>query len=444
MKLIPFTFVLSSVCLLAHSGPATQDVLHYRLQIRVEPATHKLEADAWIRHAPASRFYLCKGCSVRQVEADGKAVKYALDRSAPGLPFSPESTAVSVDAPDALELHIQYGGELSEVINQVNMISPELVELALYSVWYPMFPGFPEFTFELQANLPNGFVTTTNGMQTAQREQEGRRITSWHSFKPGIDIVLLASPLLHRLQGGTDETKVEVDYYQLPPSLMQAKIEGLAAGMNKLATYYGAPRLRGTLRLVYSPRDGWGYSRIPLIVVSERRAKGVLSEANGEAMDFRDNAHELAHFWWTVADPGTPNDWINEGLAEFSAFRLAEWRFGQAFKDARLAEYRQNATKNRTADSIAETAGDSPDREINRYDKAALMFLEAQQRFGLEPLDRLLKEIHTRFAGTMNASTATFLAEAGKRMGPEAEAYFRAELYRKPRVSNAENAEGKR
>jgi len=377
------------------------------------------------------------------VEADGKAVKYGLDRSAPRLPFSPESTVIAVDAPDAQELHIQYAGELSEVIAQVNMISPELIELALYSVWYPMFPGFPEFTFELEANLPDGFLTTTNGEQTAQREQDGRRVTSWRSFKPGIDMVLLASPFLHRLEGGTAQTKVEVDYYQLPAPLIQTKIDGLAAGMAKLSAYYGAPRLSGTLRLVYTPRDGWGYSRIPLIVVSEQRAKGVLSDANGEAMDFRDNAHELAHFWWTIADPGTPNDWINEGLAEFSAFRLAEWRFGPAFKDARLAEYRQNALQNKTADSIAETAGDSPDREINRYDKAALMFLEAQQRFGQEPLDRLLKEIHTRFTGTMNATTAIFLEEAGRQMGSQAEAYFRAELYRKPGAGSTKDTEGK-
>jgi hypothetical protein len=214
--------------------------------------------------------------------------------------------------------------------------------------------------------------------------------------------------------------------------------------MDKLSGYYGAPRVSGGLRIVYSPRGGWGYSRIPLIVVSEERAQGVLSGPNGEANDFRDNAHEMAHFWWTISNPSTPNDWINEGLAEFSAFRLTEDRFGRPFADARLAEYRQNASRSKTTASIAETASDSPDREINRYDKATLMLLEAQRRFGSEPLDRLLKELHTRYAGTLQATTADFLAEAGKQMGPGAETYFRTELYRNAVPAGADDGAGKK
>ena len=150
----------------------------------------------------------------------------------------------------------------------------------------------------------------------------------------------------------------------------------------------------------------------------------------------------MAHFWWTIADPATPDDWINEGLAEFSAFRLAEGRFGRPFADARLAEYRQNAGRSKTTTSIAETRTDSPDREFNRYDKAALMLLEAQRRFGAEPLDRLLKAMHTRYAGTLLATTAAFLAEAGKQMGPDAETYFRAELYRKTVLAGGNDAPG--
>jgi len=71
------------------------------------------------------------------------------------------------------------------------------------------------------------------------------------------------------------------------------------------------------------------------------------------------------------------------------------------------------------------------------------MLLEAQRRFGVEPLDRLLKELHTRYAGTLHATTAIFLAEAGKQMGSEAETYFSAELYRKAVVAGANAGLGK-
>ena len=442
MKLLSLTLALTSVCLLAHGATGDSEPLHYRLRVRVEPATHMLSADVWIQHPPESRFYLYKGFSVRQVEADGKAAPFQLDASAPKLPYSPGAVAFSVDAPKAKELHIQYGGALSEVIAGVNMISPELVELALYSAWFPMFSDLKECTFDAETNLPAEFLTTTNGEQMAEREQAGRRITEWRSFKRGMDIVLLASPRLHRIEGGTSALRVEMDYSQLSPKWLQAKMDGLVAGMGEFAGYYGAPRVGGVLRFVYSPRGGWGYSRIPLLVVSEERARGVLAGPNGEANDFRDNAHEMAHFWWTISDPATPNDWINEALAEFSAFRLTQGRFGRPFAEARLAEYRQNATRSKTTASIAETTSDSPDREINRYDKATLMMLEAQRRFGAVPLDRMLKVLHTRYAGTLQATTATFLEEAGKQMGPDAEAYLRAELYRKAVPAAAADAPG--
>lgn len=411
---------------------------HYRLQVRVEPALHKVDAEAWIQQPPSFRFYLYEGLSVHQVTADGKTVAFHLDSSAAPLPYTGGSAAVVVDAHDAQELHVKYGGEISEVVSGVSLITADLVELALYSAWYPVFQGSKDFTFEVEANLPQGYATTTNGLQKARREYNGRSITRWTSYEPGYDIALLASPHLHQLEGGVNRTRVEMYYSRLPAQLMRSKIDGLAAGMNRLTGLYGPPHVKGILRLAYSPRSGWGYARIPLVIVSEERARWVLSQEAGEGRDFRGNCHEMAHFWWSISDPVTPDDWINEGLAEFTAFRLTEERFGKAFAEKLIAEYRQNAGQSKTTSSIAETETTSPDRKINRYDKAALMFLKARRRFGEEPLDKLLKALHTRFAGTHQATTVIFLKEVGAQMGKEAEAFFREELYRKPSVGSGD------
>ena len=426
------TAALLAMCMLGSARGAETGGFHYRLQVRIEPALHRLEAEAWIQHPPASPFYLYKGLSVREVIADGKSVPFHLDSSAAPLPYSPMASAVAVDAKDVQQLQVKYSGEISEVVSGINLITPDLVELAFYTAWFPVYEGIKWYTFELEANLPQGFVTTTNGLEKSRRSEPGRSVTHWTSYEPGIDMVLLASPYLKRLAGGGQDTAVEIYYRRLPPEVLQSKIDGLGAGMARLTSLYGPPRVKGILRLAYSPRDGWGYSRIPLIVVSEERARGVFSEANGEANDFRDNSHEMAHFWWIVSDPTTPNDWISEGLAEFTAFRLTEERFGQTFAEARLAEYRQNASQNKTTCAIAETTGDSPDREVNRYDKAALMFLEARRRFGEAALDKVLKTIYERFGGTGQATTTLFLEEVDKQMGKEAAAFFHEELYRHP------------
>lgn len=431
MKLSRMAVALSTMLIIGIGSAAEKGAPQYRLRVRVEPSLHKLEAEAWIQRPPSSRFYLYKGFSIHRVEADGKAVPLHPDPSAEPLPYVQGAAAVVVEAEGIQQLHLSYGGEMSEVVSGVNMIAPDLVELACYSAWYPTFAGLKEYGFEIEADLPQGFLATANGRLTAHREQEGRSISVWASYKPGFDILLLASPRLHRLEGGTDDTRVEMYYYRLPAQLLKSKIDGLAAGMDRLSSLYGPPRVKGVLRFVYSPRAGWGYSRVPLFVVSEERARQVLSQENGEARDFRDNTHEMAHFWWSVADPGTPNDWINEGLAEFSAFRLAEERFGKGFAETLIARYRRNAGRSKTSSCIAETETSSPDREVNRYDKAALMFLEAQRRFGKGPLDKLLKELHTRFAGTGQATTALFLEEVRTQMGQEAQAFFREELYRR-------------
>jgi len=437
MRLFPKLLIAPALLIIFTTGTANAEGksdFHYRLQVRIEPALHTLEAEAWIQHPPESRFYLYKGLSVRQVIADGKPVAFHADSAAARLPYAADAGAVAVDTQDVQLLDVKYGGEISQVVSGVNMITADLVELALYSAWFPMFQAMKWYSFELEATLPKGFVTTTNGLEKVQREQEGRGVTVWASYKPGDDIVLLASPHLQKLVREGEGIHIEMYYHRLPEQLLRSKMDGLLAGINRFSSLYGAPRVKGVLRLVYSPRSGWGYSRIPLIVVSEERAQQVLSLDNGEARDFRDNCHELAHFWWSVADPDTPDDWINEGLAEFTAFRFTEERYGEAFAEVRLAEYRQNATKSKTSNSIAETETASADREINRYDKATLMFLEAQRRFGKEPLDKLLKTFYTRFAGTGEATTTLFLEEVGKQMGKEAQAFFREELYRRPSV----------
>ncbi len=435
IRLVPRLHILIGVlatCMVGSAYSAQTVALHYRLQVRIQPALHRLEAEAWIQHPPASRFYLYKGLSVREVIASGKSVPFHTDPSAAPLSSASMATAVEVDAKDIQQLQVKYGGEISGVVAGVNMITPGLVELALYSAWYPEYQGSRRFTFKLRANLPQDFVTVTNGLKKSGHVEQGRLITDWTSYKPGIDMVLLASPHLHHATAGNQGNKVEIYFDRLPQEVLKANLDGLVAGMKQLTRLYGPPQVKGTLRLVYSPRGGWGYSRIPLIVVPEERFRSELHDANGEANGFHDICHEMAHFWWMIADPATPNDWINEGLAEFTAFRLTEQRFGQGFAEARLAEYHKDAGENRTTSAIAETTSDSPDRYINRYEKTTLMLLEAQRRFGEPALDRLLKAMYARFAGTSQATTSLFLEEAKRQMGKKAAAFFRSELYRQP------------
>jgi hypothetical protein len=403
--------------------------MHCRLAVRIAPDSHRLEAEAWIQHPPSSRFYLHEGLTVQRVATDGKEVSFRREGTRGQLPYVPAGTEVVVAAADCQELYVQYTGEIPDTLFGCNLITPSLVELSLFAGWYPTWAGLVDFSFALQTDLPGGYVATTNGRCKSTRTRAGRSLSEWESYAPGFDLVLVASPELRRLEGKGEGTRVQVYYSRLPEAFAQSRITHLAKAVGRLSALYGPPKVTGVLHLVYSPREGQGYMRPPLLVISEQRAQGDLGGEFGEARRFRDESHEIAHFWWTLADPGTPDDWINEGLAEYTAFRLSEEQYGRAFAESRLREYQQHADASQTTDAIAETQGSSPDREVNRYDKATLMFLEARERFGEGPLDATLRAVYARFGRTHNATTAAFLAEVRTHLGTDAEVFFRAALF---------------
>lgn len=398
----------------------------YLLKVRVDPSSHKIDCEARIKHPPDTRFYLNKNLEIRRVIANGHSVSFHRDT----LPYTVK-TAVIIDEEFNGDLLVEYTGTLTRIINGVNMINSDLVELAFYAAWYPLFDDNNLFDFQLDADLPSGFLTTSNGALEHQQDTEGRNLTRWVSFKPGSDIVLLASPHLKKVQENQNGTNVEIFFDKLPAEHIKTKSDRLIKAMEQLSNFYGPPRVKGFLRFVYSPRSGWGYSRIPLFVVSEKYALRQLQKEFGQAKDFHGSAHEMAHFWWSIADTDTPDDWINEGLAEFSAFRLSKKYFGKVFADSLISEYQEHAAQSKTETPIAETKSSSNDRYVNRYEKTTLLLIEARRRFGQEKLDRLLRTLHTRFAGTTNATTEIFLEEVEKQLGLDAKTFFSEALFRK-------------
>jgi hypothetical protein len=127
----------------------------------------------------------------------------------------------------------------------------------------------------------------------------------------------------------------------------------------------------------------------------------------------------------------TPEDWINEGLAEYSAFLVSEDLVAREFAGQLLSEYKKRAVESKTESAIAETEGNSPDREVNRYDKPTMIMYEARKKFGVEKMTRFLKALYNRFEQSNKATTVIFLEEVEKNMGTDARAFFLKALYAK-------------
>ncbi len=189
------------------------------------------------------------------------------------------------------------------------------------------------------------------------------------------------------------------------------------------ASWFGQPEAAGPAtptRLVFSPRGGWGYSRLPVMLVSARLARAWSQQPSRRGYLVLGTAHELAHFWWRIADTGTTDDWLNEGLAEYSAFSAAREIFGRQVSDSVAAGYRRHAAAVKSPAPIAVTETEAPERYTNRYEKPALLFASVQQEVGAERFRGFLKAFYLSHAGHRDATTNAFLETARRQLGEEA------------------------
>jgi hypothetical protein len=413
----------------------------YDLRVRVSPERGALDARAEIACAPCpGAFTLARDLAVRRVLVDGRAVAFV--EAAP----AGEATTreVTIAGPTGgRRLAVEYRGALRvssypPVVSLVNHVRSERVELAGYAAWYPRPQGLGALTFRLAVDLPPGFVAVTNGRLVRSEASHGRALTEWESFAPSGDIVLVAARHLRvRKALAVDGVSVEVWSSALPDEYVAGMAGAIARAVGVVEGIVGAPLPSRLVRVVYAPRPGWGYARQPLIVVSEEGALAQGDQPSGRARDLRYVVHEMAHGWWNRADTSTPEDWLNEGLAEYTAWLAAESESGPEFASRLLGEYRQRSADSPDAVAILETASDSPDREVNRYARPVLFLEEARQRLGHERMGAFLNGLYRRFAAEGRATTAAFLDEAGSRLGPEAAAGFSEALRRRSRGPEA-------
>jgi aminopeptidase N len=424
----------AAVLTFAAAAPQTEtDPPTYQLNVRLEPAKGTIDVTVEIQSASASTFSLSRDLTIRRTLADGKSVTYHENPSA-----SPEtSRELTVEASAPNRLVIEYGGAIRPesyppILSQVNMIRRELVELAGYVGWYPRLNPSRPFRFRLVADVPAGFVTVANGRLVGQEQQEGDRArTVWESDEPASDIALVSAPGLHRTAASREGVSVELYAARLPQPYLDSMTSDVGNAVETLSRIIRAPSPSNLIRVVYSPRPGWGYVRKPLIIVSEEGALATRSQKFGPARDLRYIAHEVAHYWWHLADVDTPEDWINEGLSEYTAWLASRKLVGQEFSDLLLEEYRERSANSATTVAIAETENASPDREVNRYARPVLILEEAGRKYGDERMMRFLQSLYRRFSDDGHATTAAFLDEAERRLGPEAKEHFSQALFRK-------------
>jgi hypothetical protein len=398
---------------------AKSQIPQYHLYVHLNPAGNLIRGKVEIMNPCDSSYLLTKSMKIIKVTADGREASFFSKQSNDSV----NSSELSVSGKLPKNLIIEYTGQIlpesyPKTISNLNMINSRLVELSDYIDWYPKAKNNSSFFYKLDVEMPSGFKTITNGLLKNQNSTGRFNLTQWESDAPVYGITLISAPDFKKSELTENGMKVEIYYSRLPVSYIDSMKVDLLKTMNLLTGIFGCPASHNLVRVIYSPRSAGGYARAPLILVSENYALEQINLKFGHARDFRLNAHEIAHYW-SWADTDTSDDWINEGLAEYSALLMSEQIIGLSFSNILIDEYKGIVNSSSTTYSIVETPGDSRDREINRYYKPALLLNDLRKQFGDDRMKGFLKALYARFSISGKATTALFLDEVKSSFGTE-------------------------
>ncbi len=201
-----------------------------------------------------------------------------------------------------------------------------------------------------------------------------------------------------------------------PAARLPQLAEEVAAALEFMAARFGPPPLR---TLTVSPVPGaWGQGFPGLIYLSTisylapgDRPIQHLNEL--QRLFFADIllAHETAHQWWgnLVSSPGYHDDWIMEGLANYSALLYLEQRRGPKALESVLNEYRFNLLKKDAGGKTLDSAGpivmgsrlessQTPGAwRIITYEKGSWILHMLRRKMGDRQFDAMLGELRRRF-----------------------------------------------
>ncbi|MEO7368132.1 MAG: M1 family aminopeptidase [Gemmatimonadaceae bacterium] len=363
----------------------------YSGTVWANPVTRTLKAEwriSFVRTphmADSVTFLLNNALSVSHL--GGPDVKSYAERS--GDPKRVTVRLTSLNPGDsASTIEIAYSGTPAFSGDSINGMSPGWVELGLDSFWHPVIEDFAHsISAVIRVNLGNDWKAVASGEFT----QSGEELHLRNSV-PLIDIAFAASPFLEEVHG----ENVSVYYHAGEPPILTAKVlETAGSCARTLNNTYGRRRSLPHVKMVIAPRVGPGYARKNYIVITRTADTATVALT-------RFICHELAHFWSSGANSTGPENWLNEGFAEYVSARYVRSKLGE---DAYNGIVRQWTDRARGQPAIWTPQSQRRPMVGTSYGKAPLLIDRLERRVGKPTMDRLL----VRYMTESIASTSSLI-----------------------------------
>ena len=265
---------------------------------------------------------------------------------------------------------------------------------------------------------------------------------------------LLVAPPLAPGPGGRPPRRQDLMIPLPPLPSPLARLEKLANELGEtlefMAARLGAPPLK-TVNVTPIPgRFGQGFPGLLYLSTLnyvDAGAQQAATRQEGSLYFEILQAHEIAHQWWgNLVTPGaTEDDWLMEGLANYTALLYVEKRRGTKALDQVLGRYRENLLRTGEDGKTVESSGpivwgarlvtsQTPQAwQAITYEKGSWILHMLRRRMGDAAFTKLLGELTKRFAlapltnGDLQRVAAELMPAGGK--GNGAAAFFDTWVY---------------
>ena len=408
MRKIQFVFFLAACASTPDAQTPAARPGHpvYHGSVSVDPATQHLAADWRIAFAPDSTtadsvtLLLNRGLTVSRLA--GSAVSSYAVKDTSGFNNITVRFTPATKVGDVVQFDISYAGVPRFGGDSINSIRRDWIELGLDGFWHPVFSGFNQsITGSVELKSPPVWMVVGSG------EYKSRRLTN---TIPLIDMAFVAAPRID----ATTSPSTTVYHVNADSTIVNRIVTTSAACVDYLNQRYSA---RGPLphaKMVLAPRNGPGYARKNYIVITD------IAKSPADAVG-RFICHELAHYWSSGAVSSGPENWLNEGLAEFVSARFVRATYGEEAYQKILQQWMEAAKDQPPVWTPTTTRRPGP---RVAYRKAPYIMHQMEQKYGTAIMERILEA----YMVNRIATTPALLASVGSVAGAETAEWLRGEL----------------
>lgn len=388
------------------AAPRDYDVLHYRLDVSVDPAGRTIEGYATVTvqsrvdGLDAVALDLRDEVTATSVEEGGSALAFAHHNHVLDV-----TLAGAADTGEELTLRIGYHGPIATSLQTAPFVvdyhngTPIVYNFSGAPYWFPCNDRPDDkATTELDVTVPAGLVVASNGTLVDTIESGDETTFVWREDYPIstylMSVAITNYHVVHDTYTASDGRTMDLAYYVYP--------EHESGALNK----FGVTRdMIGAFAGMFGEYpfidEKYGMAEVP-IGVAGMEHQTMTSIGDGVIPSPYDKdwliAHELAHQWWgdLVTYQSQPYIWLNEGFASYSESLWLESQNGAGAYHDHMDEFEKRVTPGAIYDP------NNP-YGINAYYKGAWVLHMLRHVVG----DNVFKDILPAYAERFAYSNAT-------------------------------------